>query len=166
VARAAATSAEHSHDEHGSHAGHAHTIKEDADTKRLSIALGLIVAFMIGEVVAGILGHSLALLSDAAHMLTDAAALVMSLVVIRLVKRPAGGNLTFGLRRTEILSGRPWAFLRIALPHARPILARADASPGPHGAEQSVMPEHGGKRGYLPACVVPKCVSTLGLARV
>lgn len=93
----------------GSHTGHAHSIKEDADTKRLSIALGLIVAFMVGEVVAGILGHSLALLSDAAHMLTDAAALVMSLVVIRLVKRPAGGNLTFGLRRTEILRHRQTA---------------------------------------------------------
>ena len=99
---------EHEHDEHGhgSHAGHGHRIKEDADAKRLWIALALIVSFMVGEVVAGILGHSLALLSDAAHMLTDAAALVVSLVVIRLIKRPAGGNLTFGLRRTEILSAQ------------------------------------------------------------
>src|SRR6478672_9127883 len=97
---------EHDAQAHGTHAGHTHTIKEDADAKRLWIALGLIVSFMVGEVVAGIVGHSLALLSDAAHMLTDAAALVMSLVVIRLVKRPAGGNLTFGLRRTEILSAQ------------------------------------------------------------
>ena len=98
----------HEHDEKadGSQAGHAHAIKEEADTRRLSIALGLIVSFMVGEVVAGILGHSLALLSDAAHMLTDAAALVMSLVVIHLVRRPARGNLTFGLRRTEILSAQ------------------------------------------------------------
>jgi cobalt-zinc-cadmium efflux system protein len=58
------------------------------------------------EVVAGILASSLALISDAAHMLTDAAALVLSLIVIRLVRRPAGGNLTFGLRRTEILSAQ------------------------------------------------------------
>jgi cobalt-zinc-cadmium efflux system protein len=50
--------------------------------------------------------HSLALLSDAAHMLTEATALAMSLVVIRLVARPAGGNLTFGLKRTEILSAQ------------------------------------------------------------
>src|SRR5947209_13706860 len=61
---------------------------------------------MATEVVVGILANSLALLSDAAHMLTDAAALVMSLVVIRLMRRPAGGNLTFGLKRSEILSAQ------------------------------------------------------------
>jgi cobalt-zinc-cadmium efflux system protein len=97
---------EHDEHAHGTHAGHAHTVKEDADAKRLWIALGLIVSFMAAEVVVGILAHSLALLSDAAHMLTDAGALIVSLVVIRLVKRPSGGNLTFGLRRTEILSAQ------------------------------------------------------------
>ena len=61
---------------------------------------------MAAEVVAGILANSLALLSDAAHMVVDAAALLLSLVVIRLVTRPAGGNLTFGLRRSEILSAQ------------------------------------------------------------
>jgi len=85
---------------------HGHAGGENADTKRLSAALALIVSFMAVEIVVGILAHSLALLSDAAHMLTDAGALVMSLVVIRLVKRPSGGNLTFGLRRTEILSAQ------------------------------------------------------------
>ena len=55
-------------------------------------ALALIVAFMVAEVVAGILAHSLALLSDAAHMLTDAGALLLSLVVLRLVRRPAAGQ--------------------------------------------------------------------------
>ncbi|MBV8396259.1 MAG: cation transporter [Actinobacteria bacterium] len=61
---------------------------------------------MVAEVVVGIVAHSLALLSDAAHMLTDAGALVLSLVVIRLVTRPSGGNLTFGLRRAETLSAQ------------------------------------------------------------
>jgi cobalt-zinc-cadmium efflux system protein len=61
---------------------------------------------MIFEVVAGILAHSLALLSDAGHMLTDAGALLLSLVVIRLVQRPSGGNLTYGMRRAEVLSGQ------------------------------------------------------------
>ena len=89
-----------------SHAGHSHAVGEDADAKRLWIAFGLIASFMAAEVVVGILANSLALLSDAAHMLTDAGALVVSLVVLRLVKRPAGGNLTFGLRRTEILSAQ------------------------------------------------------------
>src|SRR5690349_23558207 len=61
---------------------------------------------MAGEVVVGVLAHSLALLSDAAHMLTDAGALTLSLVVLRLAAQPAGGNRTFGLRRSEILSAQ------------------------------------------------------------
>jgi cobalt-zinc-cadmium efflux system protein len=83
---------------------HAHGRQEDA--RRLGLALALIVAFMAGEVVVGVVAHSLALLSDAAHMLTDAGALAMSLVVLRLAARPAGGNRTFGLRRSEILSAQ------------------------------------------------------------
>jgi cobalt-zinc-cadmium efflux system protein len=78
----------------------------DEDARRLALALGLILAFMAGEVAAGIAAHSLALLSDAAHMLTDAGALALSLVVLRLAARPATGNRTFGLRRTEILSAQ------------------------------------------------------------
>jgi cobalt-zinc-cadmium efflux system protein len=84
--------------------GHAHG--GGGDARRLAVALGLIVAFMVGEIVAGILAHSLALLSDSAHMLTDAGALAMSLVVLRLAAQPAGGNRTFGLRRSEILSAQ------------------------------------------------------------
>ena len=87
--------------------GHSHLrVEADADSRRLTIALALILALMVVEVVAGVLASSLALVSDAAHMLTDAGALVLSLVVIRLVRRPAGGNLTFGLRRAEILSAQ------------------------------------------------------------
>ena len=61
---------------------------------------------MAAEVAVGIVVHSLALLSDAAHMLTDAAGLLVSLVTIRLIARPAKGNLTFGFRRAEILSAQ------------------------------------------------------------
>jgi len=61
---------------------------------------------MVVEVVAGILSNSLALVSDAAHMLTDAGAIALSLVALRLALRPAGGNLTFGLKRAEILSAQ------------------------------------------------------------
>jgi cobalt-zinc-cadmium efflux system protein len=88
---------------HHSH-GHVHAGTQDA--RRLGLALGLILAFMAVEVAVGIVAHSLALLSDAAHMLTDAGALAMSLVVLRLAARPAGGNRTFGLRRSEILSAQ------------------------------------------------------------
>jgi cobalt-zinc-cadmium efflux system protein len=93
---------------HG-HAGHDHLHAPDldrADARRLVVALALTLGFMAVEIVSGILGHSLALLSDATHTLTDAAALGMSLVVIHLVRRPAGGDLTFGLRRAEILSAQ------------------------------------------------------------
>jgi cobalt-zinc-cadmium efflux system protein len=76
------------------------------DARRLGGALGLILAFMVAEITVGILAHSLALLSDAAHMLTDAGALAMSLVVLRLAAQPARGNRTFGLRRSEILSAQ------------------------------------------------------------
>jgi cobalt-zinc-cadmium efflux system protein len=78
----------------------------DTSARRLAVVLGLIVTFMVGEVLAGILAHSLALLSDAAHMLTDAGAIALSLVALRLAARPARGNLTFGLRRAEILSAQ------------------------------------------------------------
>src|SRR5262249_36567977 len=88
------------------HAGHVHAAAGSADGRRLRIALALIGRLMVAEIVAGILAHSLALVSDAAHMLTDAGALVLSLVVIRLVERPRGGNLTFGLKRAEILSAQ------------------------------------------------------------
>src|SRR5262245_49741952 len=70
---------------------------------------------MVAEVVAGVLAHSLALLSDAAHMITDAGALVLALVVIRLVARPGGGNLTFGLKRAEILSAQANGFTLLVL---------------------------------------------------
>jgi cobalt-zinc-cadmium efflux system protein len=87
-----------------SHDHHHHVPTGDA--KRLSVALGLIIAFMAVEVVAGILADSLALLSDAAHMLTDAGAIALALVAARLAARPASGGFTFGLKRAEILSAQ------------------------------------------------------------
>ena len=84
---------------------HVH-VRREADRRSLTIALGLIGAFMVVEVVAGAIASSLALLSDAAHMLTDAAALAMSLAAARLATRPAQGSLTYGLGRAEILSAQ------------------------------------------------------------
>lgn len=86
--------------------GHAHPISADANRRRLGIALALILGFMVAEVTAGILAHSLALLSDAAHMLTDAGAIGLSLLAIRLAARPPSGSMTFGLKRAEILSAQ------------------------------------------------------------
>lgn len=104
------THGHHHHDGHHHHhhggAGHSHTVAADADFRYLAAALALIVGFMILEVVVGLLAHSLALLSDAAHMLTDAAALALSLFVIRYVQRPGSSVLTYGRRRAEVLSGQ------------------------------------------------------------
>ena len=86
---------------HHHHHGHAHG---ESDSRRLAIALALIVGFMCVEVVVGILADSLALLSDAAHMLTDAGALALALVAIRLTRRPAAGAMTYGLGRSEIVA--------------------------------------------------------------
>ena len=95
----------HDHAGHA-HAGHSHAVAADADRGRLALALGMIVAFMAVEVAVGVVAHSLALLSDAGHMLTDAAAIGLSLVAISLAARPARGALTFGFRRVEILSAQ------------------------------------------------------------
>lgn len=88
---------------HG-HAGHMHAASPDADKRRLWIALGLLATFMVAEIVAGILANSLTLLADAAHMLTDAGAVGLALVAIRLAARPPKGGFTYGLKRAEILS--------------------------------------------------------------
>lgn len=95
----------HDHDGHG-HAGHSHGVSANADVGKLAIALALLVGFMLVEVVIGVIAGSLALLSDAAHMLTDAAAIALSIVAIRLAARPAKGAMTFGLKRVEILSAQ------------------------------------------------------------
>lgn len=84
--------------------GHGHGVAANADRRWLSIALGLIVALMIGEFAVGLFARSLALISDSAHMLTDAASIVLALVAVGLSGRPGGGSYTYGLKRTEILS--------------------------------------------------------------
>ncbi|MFF1905444.1 cation diffusion facilitator family transporter [Kitasatospora sp. NPDC058218] len=112
---------EHSHDDHAhdhrhaagghgahghGHGGHSHGVAADADRRWLVSALALIVVFMAGEVVVGFAASSLALISDAAHMLTDAASIVLALVAMRLSARPARGGYTYGLKRAEILSAQ------------------------------------------------------------
>lgn len=77
-----------------------------ADRRLLGLSLALLVAFMAAEVVFGILASSLALLADAGHMLTDAAALALALVAASLAARPAGGRWTFGFGRVEILAAQ------------------------------------------------------------
>ena len=107
---------EHDHEgHHHDHAGHSHGVSADADRRYLRIAFVLIVGFMAFEIVIGIVAHSLALLSDAAHMLTDAGALALSLLVIGFVQRPGGEALTYGRRRAEVLSGQANSAVLIVL---------------------------------------------------
>jgi cobalt-zinc-cadmium efflux system protein len=103
------------HDSHGhggdgdihagnGHSGHAHGVAANADARYLTVALSLIIGFMVVEVVTAALSGSLALLADAGHMLTDAGALAASLWAARLAARPATGAWTYGFKRAEILS--------------------------------------------------------------
>jgi cobalt-zinc-cadmium efflux system protein len=82
---------------------HGHEMSADADRRWLAIALGLIVGFMATEVIVGLVANSLALISDAGHMFTDAASIALALTAIRLARRPAQGRYTYGFQRVEIL---------------------------------------------------------------
>ena len=91
---------------HHRHGGPHGLSARNADHRELSIALGLILGFMAFEVAFGVIANSLALLSDAAHLLTDVIAIGLSIVAVRLARRPARGQLTFGFRRAEILAAQ------------------------------------------------------------
>ena len=90
-------SGHHGHD-------HSHAVVTEGNARKLTIALMLTMTFLIIEVVAGLITQSLALLSDAAHMFTDAAALAIALAAIQIAKRPADNKRTFGYERFEILA--------------------------------------------------------------
>jgi cobalt-zinc-cadmium efflux system protein len=88
------------------HPGLGDSPSANGDQRKLSIALALILGFMAFEVVFGLIANSLALLSDAAHMLTDAVAIGVSIIALRLAARPPKGQLTFGFKRAEILAAQ------------------------------------------------------------
>ncbi len=88
------------------HAGHVHAPSPGADRGKLAFALSLIVGFMLVEVAAGLVAGSVALLSDAAHMVTDAGSIALALTAARLAARPVSAGFTFGLKRAEILSAQ------------------------------------------------------------
>ncbi|MEV4251264.1 cation transporter [Streptosporangium canum] len=81
--------------------GHGHGVSAEADRRYLTGALLLIVGFMAIEVVIGFIAQSLALISDAGHMLTDAIAIVFALIAMRISARPPQGGFTYGLKRAE-----------------------------------------------------------------
>ena len=87
--------------------GHSHSHSpQNGDRRALTGALVLIVLFMVGEVVFGLVANSLALLADAGHMLTDAAALGLAIFAASMAARPARGRWTFGYKRVEVLAAQ------------------------------------------------------------
>jgi cobalt-zinc-cadmium efflux system protein len=85
---------------------HDHDHRLAGDRRALTVALALVGAIMVGEIVAGVAANSLALLADAGHMLTDGAALAFALVAAAMAARPAAGRWTFGYSRLEILAAQ------------------------------------------------------------
>jgi cobalt-zinc-cadmium efflux system protein len=97
----------HHHDHehhHASHGGRGHDHTREASQRTLLIVLVLTFGYMLAEAVGGFLANSLALLSDAGHMLTDVAALTLSLFAVRFASRPATPRKTYGFYRLEILA--------------------------------------------------------------
>lgn len=95
----------HDHDHRNEHGGHDHAAElRAASWRSLWLAFGLTSTYMFAEVIGGLLANSLALLADAAHMLTDAASLGLSIFAMWLAKRALSQRLTFGYYRAEILA--------------------------------------------------------------
>lgn len=93
----------------GSHTGHSHGGMaggpQDADSaRRLGWALSLTAGFMLAEVAGGLISGSLALIADAGHMLTDAAALLLSWIAVRQARRPATSERSYGHHRFQVLA--------------------------------------------------------------
>jgi cobalt-zinc-cadmium efflux system protein len=89
----------HSHDGHDHHHG-----STDTNSRRLWLTLALVLVYMGAEVIGGIISGSLALIADAGHMLSDAAALALTLFAMRYARRPATPRRTFGSYRAEIIA--------------------------------------------------------------
>ena len=95
----------HDHSGHD-HAGHSHAPTVSAGNERVVLIGFLLTAgFMVAEVVAGALSGSLALIADAGHMLTDAAALLLAWAAFRFGRRASDGKRTFGYMRLEVVAG-------------------------------------------------------------
>lgn len=101
------------HQEGDGHTAHNHAA--GATSKMLAIALGLTTIFLVAELIGSFVFNSLALLSDAAHMFTDSAALAIALAAVKIGQRPADDARTFGYRRFEILAAAFNALLLFAV---------------------------------------------------
>ena len=95
--------------------GHSHSHARTANRRRLGIVLALATVYMIAEAVGGWLANSLALLADAGHMLSDVAALALSMFAMWIAQRPPTAKRTYGYYRTEILAALANAATLVAI---------------------------------------------------
>src|SRR5436309_16007019 len=106
---------------HAHHHGHHHPqLDRERGRRGLTIALGLTLAVFAAEVLGGLAAGSLALLADAGHMLTDAAALLLALLAGWMASRPARGRHTFGWQRAEILAALATGLALVLMPASTP----------------------------------------------
>lgn len=121
--------------------GHEHGAGAAADRRWLAAALAVIVVFMVGEVLAGQLAHSLALITDAGHMITDAAAIAVAIIASRIAQRPPAGAYTYGFARVDALSGQAngITLLLLAVWFTVEAVRRLISPSGVHGAVVSVV---------------------------
>jgi len=94
---------DHGHGSEHSH-GHSHGLQREGNSKALAWAFGITAVIMVAEAVGGWMTNSLALMSDAGHMLSDAASLGLSLLAIRFAQRASSPSNSYGYRRLEILA--------------------------------------------------------------
>ena len=97
-------SGQHHEHAHGHDHGHGIGVKREGNASALRWAFGITTVILVAEAVGGWLTNSLALLSDAGHMLSDAASLGLSLLAIHFAKKPASASKSYGYRRLEILA--------------------------------------------------------------
>lgn len=102
------------HDHHG-HAHGAHAHGRSRDRRRLAWSLAASVVVLVAEVAGGLISHSVALLSDALHVLTDASAQLLALVALAIAARPVTARRTFGYHRVEVVAALVNGLLLIAL---------------------------------------------------
>ena len=118
------------------HHHHATNAEVAGNRRRLAFALVLTATYMVAEIVGGLAANSLALLADAGHMFSDAAALSLSLVAVMLAQRPATANRTYGFHRAEILAAltNGAALLALAVLIGREAWERLSEPPEVRGA--------------------------------
>jgi cobalt-zinc-cadmium efflux system protein len=94
----------HSHAHGHAHAGHAHVQAREANRARMGVALAINLGLVVAAVVGAVVFHSVALVADAGHVLSDVGAIGLALFAAAMAARPARGRRTFGFYRTEILA--------------------------------------------------------------